>query len=110
MLKEDLARALKVAVVFSNNFNQTTFSIFPDKKKMELRAKNADVGEGVTAIQAAVSGEPVEISFNHRYFSDCLQSIKSDSVSLAFSDNGKAAVVRGISDTSFVYIVMPMNR
>lgn len=110
VLKEDLIRALKMAVVFSDSFNQTTFSISPENKKMSLKAKNADIGEGSVVIQAAISGEPVELSFNHRYFSDCLPSIPSDSVSISFSGAGKATVVRGVSDTSFLYIVMPMNR
>jgi DNA polymerase-3 subunit beta len=110
VLKEDLLRALRLTTVFSDSFNQTTFSVFPGKKKMELRAKNADVGEGATTIQAAVSGEPVEISFNHRYFSDCLPSIQSDSVSISFSGASKPTLIRGVSDTSFIYIVMPMNR
>ena len=110
VLKEDLVRALKVATVFSDSFNQTTFSVNPAKKKLELKAKSADVGEGSTVLQAAISGESVEISFNHRYFSDCLASIPSDSVSISFSGANKPTVIRGVSDTSFIYIVMPMNR
>lgn len=110
VLKDDLVRALKVATVFSDSFNQTTFLVNPARKKLELKAKNADVGEESTVLQAAISGEPVEISFNHRYFSDCLPSIPSDSVSISFSGANKPTVIRGVSDTSFVYIVMPMNR
>lgn len=110
VLKEDLIRSLRVATVFSDTFNQTTFSVLPGKKRMQLKAKNADIGEGSTVLQAAISGEPIELSFNHRYFSDCMPSIQSDSVSISFSGPGKATLIRGVSDTSFVYIVMPMNR
>ena len=110
VLKEDFLRALRTATVFSDSFNQTTISVLPGKKKMTLKTKNTDVGEGDLAIQAAISGESIDINFNHRYLSDCLPSIVSDSVSLSFSGTGKAAMIRGVSDSSFSYIVMPMNR
>ncbi len=109
-LKEELSRALKTSVVFSDSFNQTVFSVSPAKRKIELKSKNADIGEGSTSIQAAISGEETTASFNHRYVSDCLQVIRSDSVSLSFSEGNKPAVLRGVSDTTFTYIVMPMNR
>ncbi|MBI2474465.1 MAG: DNA polymerase III subunit beta [Candidatus Taylorbacteria bacterium] len=109
-LKEDFARAIKTATVFSDAFNQTTVSVSPTKKKMEFKAKNADVGEGAIAISGAISGEAMDISFNHRYLSDCLQSIVSDSVSMSFSGENRPTMIRGVSDTSFLYIVMPMNR
>ena len=109
-MKEDFLRALRTATVFSDSFNQTTISVLPGKKKMTLKTKNTDVGEGDLAIQAAISGESIDINFNHRYLSDCLPSIVSDSVSLSFSGTGKAAMIRGVSDSSFSYIVMPMNR
>jgi DNA polymerase III subunit beta len=110
VLKDDFARALKTATVFSDSFSQTTVSISPSKKKLEFKAKNADVGEGLVTITGAMSGESMDISFNHKYLADCLQSISSDSVSLSFSGANKPAMVRGVSDNSFLYIVMPMNR
>ncbi len=109
-LKEDFSRALKTATVFSDSFNQTTVSVLPGKNKLELKTKNSEVGEGDIVIQAAISGEAMDISFNHRYLSDCLASISSDSISLSFSGAGKATLIRGVSDSSFSYIVMPMNR
>lgn len=110
VLKDDFSRALKTATIFSDSFNQTTISVMPGKKKLELKTKNNDVGEGDIAIQAAISGEATDISFNHKYLSDCLPSISSDSLSLFFSGAGKATLIKGVSDSSFSYIVMPMNR
>ncbi|OHA17144.1 MAG: DNA polymerase III subunit beta [Candidatus Taylorbacteria bacterium RIFCSPLOWO2_02_FULL_43_11] len=110
VLKEDFGRAVKTSTVFSDSFNQTTISIQPSKKKMEFKSKNADVGEGEISISGAISGEAIDISFNHKYISDCLQSILSDSIAMSFSGNNKPTMIRGVGDTSFLYIVMPMNR
>lgn len=110
VLKEDLARALKASVAFSDKFNQTSFSVSPKNKEVSIKSKSNEVGEGCVNLEASVSGEDIEISFNHKYVIDCLNFIKSDSVSFSFSGDARPALVRGISDHSFRYIVMPMNR
>lgn len=110
VLKEDLVRALKTATIFSDNFNQINISIRPSDKKLELTTKNNNLGETVTALDAALTGEAVEVNFNYRYVSDCLQSIDADSVSLSFAGAGRPVVIRGVGDGSFMYLVMPMNR
>jgi DNA polymerase-3 subunit beta len=110
VLKEDLNRVLKAAAVFSDNFNQVAINVRPDKKKFEISAKNTEVGKTLMAIAGALSGEEIEINFNHRYLTDCLSSIKSDSLIISFGGHNAPAVLRGISDYSFTYLVMPINR
>ena len=110
LLKEDLARSLKMATIFSDNFNQVNMSIAPSEKKFELTTKNNVLGENTTTLDAALSGENAEANFNYRYVADCLQSIDTDSVSLSFAGPSRPVVIRGIGDRSFTYLVMPMNR
>jgi DNA polymerase-3 subunit beta len=110
VLKEDFLRAIRSTTVFSDSFNQIVISVSPETKKMELRSKNNDIGEGTTTVQSAISGEPMEISFNHRYLLDCFSSVNSDSISISFSGSNKPALIRGVSESSFLYVVMPMNK
>lgn len=110
LLKEDLARSLKMATIFSDNFNQINMVLVPAEKKFELTTKNNTLGENTTMLSAALSGEPAEANFNYRYIADCLQSIDSDSVSLSFAGASRPVIIRGVSDKSFTYLVMPMNR
>ena len=110
LLKEDLAHSLKMAQIFSDTFNQVSLSIDPSAKRFELTTKNATLGENTTALDAALSGEPAESNFNYRYIADCLQSIATDSLSVSLSGPSRPVVVRGVSDKSFTYLVMPMNR
>jgi len=109
-LKEDLVRSLKASTVFSDSFNQITFCFKPKEKSVEISSKNSGVGEGDIKISSALSGEDIQIGFNHKYIVDCLGSIKSDSVSVFLFGVGKPAILRGVSDSSFMYLVMPMNR
>lgn len=110
VLKQDLIQALKVTTVFANKFNQLSLSVKMKEKTFAIEAKNSDVGEGSVSLDAALSGEDVELNVNARYFSDCLAHINQDSVSIAFNGSGRPLVVSGASDASFTYLVMPMNR
>jgi len=111
ILKQDLLSALKVSTIFSNTFNQVHFNIDPKKKLMRVETKNSDVGENQSDLDAALTGEPVEINFNGKYISDCFQSVDADSLSMQFNGRNKALVIRPVSgDQTFMYLVMPMNR
>lgn len=110
LLKEDLIQALKIGTIFSDTFNQVNISIKPAGKRFQLTTRNASLGENTTWLEAALSGDDAEANFNLRYIADCLQSIESDSVSLSFAGPSRPMVIRGLSDKSFTYLVMPMNR
>ncbi len=110
-LKQDLLNALKISNVFSDKFNQVHFTIDPQGKVFEIQTKNSDIGENKTTVDAALTGEKVEINFNYKYVIDCFQSIDADSVSLQLSGANRPMVIRPVSgDQSFTYLVMPMNR
>ena len=110
VLKQDLLNALKLSNIFSDKFNQINLEIYPKEKKFELSSANSDVGENRTALDAALEGEKAELSFNYKYFLDCFQSLSTDSVSIKVKDSSRPMLVSGVSDTSFLYLIMPMNR
>lgn len=110
VLKQDLLNALKLSNIFSDKFNQVNLTIHPKDKTFELSSSNNDVGENKTHLDATLSGENVELSFNYKYFFDCFQSINTDSVSIKLNQTSKPLVVAGVSDSTFIYLIMPMNR
>lgn len=110
VLKEDLLNNLKISNIFSDKFNQTLFKIYPSKRRFNLESKNADVGENKSDLKATFEGEDIEIGFNYKYIMDSFQSIDSDSVILSLAGKGRPMIMKGVSDNSFLYVVMPMNR
>ncbi len=110
ILKQDLTNALKLSNVFSDKFNQINFKVNPNTKTCEIKTKNNDIGENITSLDCVITGEPVEINFNYKYIIDCFQSIDSDSVTLYFNGLNKPMIIAPVSDTTFKYLVMPMNR
>jgi len=110
LLKKDLETALRTNLIFADAFNQLTFTVSPKGGQFDITSKNANVGENISSIPAALEGEDLTVSINHRYLVDSFQSINTDSITLSFNGSGRAILVNGVGDKSFTYLVMPMNR
>jgi DNA polymerase-3 subunit beta len=98
-----------VATIFSDKFNKLMVKAVPSLGRMEIKTSNNDVGETLTNIEGSVTGEDVEVNFNYKYISDCMQSINTTSIVFQFNGIGKL-IIKGVGDSSFMYLVMPMNR
>ena len=109
-LKQDFVQAVKATAVFANKFNQLSIKVKPEDTLFSINSKNSDIGEISVSLDAAISGDSVEMNVNTRYFSDCLAHIHQDSVALLFNGPGRPIIISGASDTLFTYLVMPMNK
>lgn len=110
VLKKDLLNVLKMSNIFTDSFNQMNIKVSPENKILELKTKNSSVGENINRMSATITGEPIEINFNHKYIVECFQSVDSDSLILSFNGLNKPLLIKGVSDKTFTYLVMPMNR
>jgi DNA polymerase-3 subunit beta len=110
LLKGDFTETLRKARVFAGADQHVGFHLYPKKKVFDVTAQSAAIGEMSDSLEAAVSGDDIDVNFHIGYVADCLQSIPSDSITLGFSGAGKPLVVKGVSDASFTYLVMPLNR
>jgi DNA polymerase-3 subunit beta len=110
VLKKDFEGAIRRTTVFSDAFQKIKVEFQPTKKQVSFSARNADVGESDESINASLSGDAVELSFNHRYLSAPMPLIAADSLTLSASGIGRPLVIKGAGDTSYLYLVMPMNQ
>lgn len=110
LLKADFTEMLRKARVFAGADQQVGLHLYPKRKTFTATAQSASVGEMSDSLDAALSGDDVDINFHIGYLADCLGSIGSDSVTLSFAGIGRPLIIRGVSDASFLYLVMPMNR
>lgn len=110
VLRKDLENTLRRVAVFSDTFQKIKVRFATKEKGVVFSARNTDIGESEDRIQGSLTGEEVELSFNHRYLQAPLPLITADSVSIAASGIGRAVVIKGSGDTSFLYLVMPMNQ
>lgn len=110
ILRKDLEAALKRTAIFSDTFQKVRLSMDPKEKKLSFTARNNDVGDTSESIPASLSGDAIELSFNHRYLAAPLPSIIAESITLSASGIGRPMIMRGAGDPTFLYLVMPMNQ
>jgi DNA polymerase-3 subunit beta len=110
VLRRDLEAALKRTTIFSDAFQKVRIAFNKDKKQILLSARNSDVGESTETVSGSLTGESVELSFNHRYLQTGVALTGAESLTLSAGGVGRPLVVRGVGDTSFLYLVMPMNQ
>lgn len=110
VLSKDFESALRRVAVFSDTFQKVRLALDVKGKRVSFESRNADVGESTETISAAVSGEGIELSFNHRYLAAPLPLISTESLTLSAGGIGRPLVIRGSGDASFLYLVMPMNQ
>ncbi len=110
VMKQELLTTLRLSTVFADKFFQVLFSIIPEDKKVYIDSKNNDVGSSKSAIDAVIQGEAIDVSCNLRYFLDVFQSLVGDSVHISFTEPNRPILIKGVSDTSFIYLLMPTNR
>lgn len=107
-LKEDLVRTFKKTNIFLNKFRQVSLTI--TKNSLTIASQNAEVGHTTNTVKADTEGEEITLNFNQQYIMDPLPYIQDDSVKMSFAGIGRAMVMKGVSDSSFRYLVMPMNK
>ncbi|MFA6969445.1 MAG: DNA polymerase III subunit beta [Candidatus Paceibacterota bacterium] len=110
VLRKDFENALKRTTIFSDSFQKIRVSFDPKKNTFSLFARNTDIGESSETLSAHISGSALDLSFNHRYLSAVLSLTGAESLSLLAAGIGRPLIIKGVGDTSLLYLVSPMNQ
>lgn len=110
VLKNELISSLRLVNVFSDNFNQILLKTKNKENIINISSRNTDVGENSTDVDAVTTGENIDMYLNHRYLTDSFSSLVGDSINFSFTEKNKPFIVRSVGDSSFLYLIMPMNR
>jgi DNA polymerase-3 subunit beta len=103
----EFLKACRTASIFARNeANIARLSI--DGDRMSVSASSSEMGNNTTEIDAEVSGEPIEISFNVKFLIDVLSVIGTDLAVLETTTPSSPGVIKPEGSEDFVYVVMPM--
>jgi DNA polymerase-3 subunit beta len=80
-----------------------------EKGNITLSASSPENGSAVEELEAVYDSIPIEIGFNSRYLLEILAQIEGDAARFAMADSGSPTVVREVTDSSAVYVLMPMR-
>jgi DNA polymerase III subunit beta len=70
---------------------------------------NAEVGDHVGRVEAAVEGDGTTIAFNARFLADVLQNVDADQFALELNGPLSPGVFKPIGDDRYVHVVMPLR-
>lgn len=77
--------------------------------KLEIISENPDVGEGSEELEVDFAGEKLAIGFNARYLLEALSAMADDEVALELGGELDPGVIKPVSDSRFVGVIMPMR-
>jgi len=109
-----MLKACKAANVFAREAaNIARLTFVPGDELMPghitVGATSAETGDNAGDLDAAISGDPLEIAFNVKYLIDVLGVIGANQVSLEMTDASSPGVIRLIGDETFTHVIMPMH-
>jgi DNA polymerase-3 subunit beta len=112
----------KIVTVSSNLFNEAidrVSTISADKTKaVKVKFEKGNINfnsqgiEGSSAkesIACEYAADALEVGFNSRYVLEMMTQIKSDKITIALDNPNSPALVKDPTDTSVIFIIMPMR-
>lgn len=105
--RDEFLNQIKTASLFSGKLNEIKISV--REKELEIFAQDPEIGKNQSSISAKVEGDPIEISFNHKFLTDGLLKMKSSEVLFQISKEEGACILKPVGDTSYTYVVMPIK-
>src|SRR5690606_810363 len=77
--------------------------------QLTLSATSPDAGSATEEIEVRYTGAPIEIGFNSRYLLDIAQQIEGEGARFSMADAASPTLVQDVTDTSALYVLMPMR-
>ena len=99
----------RVAVLADQHNNVVKLTSDPAAGQLSISADAQDVGSGSEAIGAQVTGDAIQIAFNVRYVLEGLKAMGSEQVQLQCNAPTTPVVLAPQDDSSFTYLVMPVQ-
>jgi DNA polymerase-3 subunit beta len=106
--KDTLLTSLRRAKLLAKD-STSSVRLTMHEKNIEIRTQSHDAGDVEDNVDADYSGEEITIAFNPSFLIDGIEAVPGDEVVLEVSDSVRPAMVHGVDDTRFRYLLMPVR-
>lgn len=106
--KEQLEDAIDRASVLSR-IDKNNLVKFDIKEKNLMLTSNSEIGNTKENITVGVKGNDLTISFNSKYFSDCLRVIDNPYVKINFNSQIQPCVISPCEGEDFAFLILPVK-
>ncbi len=106
--KDTLLTSLRRAKLLAKDSTSSVRLTMKDKN-VEVRTQSHDAGDVEDNVDADYNGEEITIAFNPSFLIDGIEAVPGDEVMLEVSDSVRPAMVHGVDDSRFRYLLMPVR-
>jgi len=106
--KDTLLTSLKRAKLLAKD-STSSVRLTMKEKSVEIRTQSIDTGDIEDNVDADYQGEELTIAFNPSFLIDGIEAVIGDEVVLEMSDAVRPAMVHGVEDLRFRYLLMPVR-
>lgn len=108
--REELLRAVRPAALIAHeSANIVKLQISSNGEAGITVSANAEVGDHVGQVEAAVEGDGTTIAFNARYLADVLTNVDAEQFALELNGPLSPGVFKPVGDDLYVHVVMPVR-
>jgi DNA polymerase-3 subunit beta len=108
--RDELLRAVRPAALIAHeSANIVKLQIAAGAEAGVVVSANAEVGDHVGQVEAAVEGDGTTIAFNARYLADVLTNVTVEQFAVELNGPLSPGVFRPIGDDRYVHVVMPVR-
>jgi DNA polymerase-3 subunit beta len=108
--REELLRAVRPAALIAHeSANIVKLQVGADGESGITVSANAEVGDHVGQVEAAVEGDGTSIAFNAKYLADVLTNVTAEQFALELQGPLAPGVFKPIGDDNYVHVVMPVR-
>lgn len=97
----------RVSAISSEKSRAVKFALEPGT--LTLSASSPENGTATEELEVAYQGGTIEIGFNARYLLDITSQIGSGDLQFVMADSGSPTIIRDSSDSSALFVLMPMR-
>ena len=108
--REELLRAVRPAALIAHeSANIVKLGVGLDGDGAITVSANAEVGDHVGRVEAAIEGDGTTIAFNARFLADVLTNVDAEQFALELNGPLSPGVFKPIGDDRYVHVVMPLR-
>ena len=108
--REELLRAVRPAALIAHeSANIVKLGVGLDGDGAITVSANAEVGDHVGRVEAAIEGDGTTIAFNARFLADVLTNVDVEQFALELNGPLSPGVFKPIGDDRYVHVVMPLR-
>ena len=107
--RENMIEAIRRVKLVARDPIGTPLRLLVAGDSVTLKMVTPDNGEATEQIDAEATGSDIEIRFNNELLASGLEACGTDEVTIQTSEPGKLALIRGVGQSDFTYLLMPLK-